>query len=91
MRRILSLPGLAVAVWVSCLTFEGLLAGMVAVTAWHPHFLPVAPMLALVIVAGLALIAGALWRIVRGPGRQRALACLLIGVAPALVPGRPFS
>ena len=82
MRRILSLPGLAVAVWVSCLAFLGLLAGMVAVLAWHPHFLPVTAALALVIVAGLALIVGASWRIVRGPDRRRALSCLLIGAAP---------
>lgn len=53
MRRILSLRVLAVAVWVSCLAFEGLLAGMAAVRAWSPHFLPVIPMLAIVVVAGL--------------------------------------
>ncbi len=70
MRRILSLPGLAVAVWVSCLAFLGLLGGMVAVLAWHPHFLPVTSALALVIVTGLALLVGASWRIVRGPDRR---------------------
>ena len=37
-RRILSLPGLAVAVWVSCLAFMGLLAGMVAVVGLAPAF-----------------------------------------------------
>ena len=35
MGRILSLPGLAVAVWVSCLAFMGLLAVMAATLAWH--------------------------------------------------------
>ena len=34
------------------------------------------------IVAGLALIVGASWRIIRGPDRRRALSCLLIGAAP---------
>ena len=82
MRRILSLRGLAVAVWVSGLAFEGLLAGMAAVRVWHPHFLPVTPMLALVMAAGLALVVVASWRIVRGPGRGRALSWLLIGAAP---------
>ncbi len=82
MRRILLLPGLAVAVWVSCLAFMGLLGGMVASFAWHPHFLPATAALALVIVSGLALLVGASWRIIRGPDRRRALACLLVGVAP---------
>ncbi|MHB1559602.1 MAG: hypothetical protein ACYC61_19310 [Isosphaeraceae bacterium] len=73
MHRILSLPGLAAAVWASCLAFEGLLAGMAAVGAWHPHFLPVAPVLAIVMVAGLRLVVGASWRIARGPRRGRAV------------------
>ncbi len=82
MRRILSLPGLAVAVWVSCLAFMGLLAVMAATVAWHPHFLPTTASLSLVIVSGLALVVGASWRIIRGPDRRRALACLLVGAAP---------
>lgn len=93
MRRILSLPGLAVAVSASCLAFERLPAVMAAVGAWHPHFLPVAPVLAIVMVAGLGPVGGASWRIARGPGRERAPGWLLIGAAPrraALVPGRPF-
>jgi hypothetical protein len=81
-RRILSLRGLAIVVWVWCLAFEGLLAGMAAVGAWHPHFLPVAAMLALLLAMGLALLVGASWRVVRGPGRGRALSWLLIGTAP---------
>jgi hypothetical protein len=89
-RRILSPCGLAVAVWVSCLAFEGLLAGMAGVGIWHPHFLPVLPMLAVVIVAGLALLVGASWRVVRGPGRSRALSWLLIGVAPLWFVGSHF-
>jgi hypothetical protein len=81
-HRTQSLQSLAIAVWVSCLAFEGLLTGMAAVRAWHPHFLPVTPMLALVMTAGLGLITAASWRIARGPGRGRALSWLLIGVAP---------
>ena len=38
MPRVLSLPGLSAAVWVSCLAFEGLLAGIVAVVGWHAPF-----------------------------------------------------
>jgi hypothetical protein len=81
-RRVLSLSGLSGAVWVSYLALEGMLAGIVAVVGWHPHFRLATPMLALVFIAGLALIAGASWRIVRGPDRRRALSCLLIGAAP---------
>jgi hypothetical protein len=82
MRRVFSLPGLAVVVWVLCLAFWALLAVMTTGFAWHPHFLPAITMLVLVIGAGLALVVGASWRIVRGPDRRRALACLLIGAVP---------
>jgi hypothetical protein len=82
MRRILSLPGLAVAAWVSCLGFLGLLVGMVLERACHPHFLPVTTVLLFVVVTGLALVGGASWRIIRGPRRRRALSCFLIGAAP---------
>jgi hypothetical protein len=61
MRPILSLPGLAVAAWASCLGLLGLLAGMVLGRAWHPHFLPATTMLLLVVVTGLALVVGASW------------------------------
>jgi hypothetical protein len=82
MRRIFSLPALAVAVWVACLALPGLLGVMVAVRTWHPHFLPVTTMLALIFTVGLALIITSLWRIVRGPGRRGAVSCLLIGATP---------
>jgi hypothetical protein len=82
MRRISSLPGLAVAVWVACLALVGLLGVMVAVRAWNPHFLPVTTVLALIVATGLALIIASSWRIVRGPGRRGAVSCLLIGAAP---------
>ncbi len=82
MRRVFSLPSLVVVVWVSCLAFMGLLAGMLIAFAWNPHFLPATASLALVILTGSALIVGASWRIIRGPDRRRALACLLVGAAP---------
>ena len=89
-RCILSLQGLAVVVWVWCLAFEGLLAGMAAVVAWHPHFLPVAPMLALVTGRG----PGPPRRgVVAGRPRPRAGARPVVAVdrrGAALVPGRPF-
>ncbi len=82
MRRLLSLPVLAIATWASCLALLGLLGIMLAARAWHPHFLPVTCLLAMAIVAGLALIVGALWRIIRGPRRREALSWLLLGSAP---------
>ena len=82
MRRLLSLPVLAIATRASCLALLGLLGIMLAVRARHPHFLPVTCVLAMALVAGLGLIVGALWRIVRGPGRREALSWLLLGSAP---------
>jgi hypothetical protein len=90
MRRLLSLPGLAIAIWVSCLALLGLLRIMLAVLAWHPHFLPVTCVLAMAIIAGLALIVGAPWRIIRGPGRREALSWLLLGSAPLWFLGGSF-
>jgi hypothetical protein len=90
MRRLLSLPGLAIAIWVSCLALLGLLGIMLAALAWHPHFLPVTSVLAMVIIAGLALIVGALWRIIRGPRRREALSWLLLGSAPLWFLGGSF-
>ncbi len=59
MRRILSLPGLAVAAYASSSGLVALLVGMVLGRAWHPHFLPATAMLLLVVVTGLALVVGA--------------------------------
>ena len=39
-------------------------------------------LLATLIIAGLALIGSAGWRLIRGPRRVTALTCLLLGVAP---------
>ena len=82
MRRLFSLRGLAIATWVSCLAFLGVLAIMLARFAWHPHFLPLTAMLVLVIVTGLGLILGGAWRVVRGPTRREALSWLLLGMVP---------
>jgi hypothetical protein len=84
MRRLISLPFLALTVWTAWLGLLALMAAMLALEVWAPHFLPVTFLLALMVVAGLALIGGGLWRLLLGPGRVRALACLLIGVAPLL-------
>jgi hypothetical protein len=82
MRRILSLPGLAVAAWASCLGLMGLLAGMVMGRVWHPHYLPATAMLLVVVITGVALVVAASSGIIRGQRRRRALSCLLIGAAP---------
>jgi hypothetical protein len=80
--RILSLQGLVVAVWVACLALMVLLGGILVGRFWHPHFLPVTLALAVVALAAVGFVAGTSWRIIRGPGRRRALSWLLIGAAP---------
>ncbi len=84
MRRILVLPSLVIAIWLAWLGLLGVLFGMLAFRVWNPHFLPVMTLLAVVAVTGLSLIGVASWRIVLGPGRRRAFACLLLGAAPLL-------
>ena len=84
MRRLISLPRLTIAVWLAWLVLLGLMGGMLLGRAWHPHFLPAATLLAGLVVAGMALLCGASWRIIRGPRRTRALSCLLLGMAPLL-------
>jgi hypothetical protein len=82
MKRLLALPRLTAIVWIS---FVGLLALMVVMGvlgAWHPHFLPVTSVLAIFVSSGLALVLAALWRLIAGPRRLRALTCLLLGSAP---------
>jgi len=78
------LSRLAVAVWVLWLGLFGLLAAMVLGRVGHPHFLPVTALLAALAGAWVLLAAGAVWRLIRGPGRAHALACLLLGTAPVL-------
>ena len=75
MRWPLSLPRLVVAVWLAWLGLVGLMFAMQARQVWNPHFLPMMALLVLLIVGGLALILGAIWRLLRGPARSRALAC----------------
>ena len=82
MPRILSLQGLVVAVWVACLALMVLLGGILVGRFWHPHFLPVTLALAVVALAAVGFVAGTSWRIIRGPGRRRALSWLLTGAAP---------
>jgi hypothetical protein len=60
----------------------GLMVGLWVGNVPHPHFLPMTALLAILIVAGLALIGGAAWRLIRGPKRAAALTCLLLGFAP---------
>jgi hypothetical protein len=82
--RLLSLRRLAITVWLAWLGLLGLMAAMLAGRAWHPHFLPATTVLGVLIVAGLALVCGASWRIRRGPRRLHAFSCLLLGTAPLL-------
>lgn len=77
-----TLPRLAVAVWLAWLSLLCLLLAMFLLLVGHPHFLPVT--LALVLFVGLALLlmGACLWRMIRGPQRMRAACCLLLGTAP---------
>ena len=82
MRRLLSLPRLALAVWLAWLGLIGLMFVMQARQVWHPRFVPMTGLLVLLIATGLSLIVAASWRLLRGPRRGRALACVLMGTAP---------
>jgi len=74
----------AVAVWAAWLGLIGLLAAMLRGHVAHPHFLPVTALFGAMVVAWVVLAGGATWRLIRGPARRRALACLLLGSAPTL-------
>lgn len=73
---------LTMIVWVAWLGMLGLMAALLIGYVPHPHFFPMTALLAVLIVAGSALIGGALWRLIRGSRRGAALTCLLLGVAP---------
>jgi hypothetical protein len=76
------LTRLTFTVWLAWLGMLGLMVGLLVGFVPHPHFLPMTALLAILIVAGLALIGGAGWRLIRGPNRGAALTCLLLGFAP---------
>jgi hypothetical protein len=84
MRRLFRLPVLALFVWTAFVGLLVLLFVMVKAGAWHPHFAPVTALLAVLAGSGLALFAGGIWRVIRGPGRLRAVTWLFLGVAPLL-------
>jgi hypothetical protein len=73
---------LAVAVWMAWLGLVGLMFGMLRLGALHPHFLPVTAVLVVLLAAGLSLLILGIWRLLRGPRRMHALACLLLGLPP---------
>jgi hypothetical protein len=74
---------LAALVWLAWLVLLGLMAGMLWLDVWHPPFLLIPAVLAVMLAACVALILAAAWRLARGPRRAVALACLLLGLAPA--------
>jgi hypothetical protein len=82
MRFLPSLPRLVLFAWLVWLGVLGLTFGMLVLRVWAPHFLPVTLLLAVFLGAGVMLIAGAAWRIIRGPARRRALGYLLLGTVP---------
>lgn len=82
MKRSSWLARSAVAVW---LAWAGLLASLYAMlrlSVWHPHYLPVTGLLVVLLAAAVFLLAAGTWRVIRGPRRLQALACLLLGTPP---------
>jgi hypothetical protein len=84
MRRVFHLPALVSMVWAAWLGLVAAMSVMLALEVWHPHYLPVTVLLVALVVAGASLILGGLWRLIVGPGRLRALTCLLLGLTPLL-------
>jgi hypothetical protein len=84
MRRVFGLPVLVSIVWAAWLGLVAAMAVMLALQVWHPHYLAVTLLLVALVVAGVALIFGGLWRLIVGPRRWRALTYLLLGLAPLL-------
>ncbi len=80
----LSLARLAMGAWLAFLV-------TVVITAWlslsgvlHPSFLYMAVPLVVMLVCTVGLVLGGIWRMVRGPGRYRALVWILVGAMPTL-------
>jgi hypothetical protein len=84
MRRLFHLPALSLMAWVAWLGLLAVLGVMSALQVWHPHFLPVTVLVVLLVGSSVALLVFGLWRLVFGPLRLRALAWLMLGVAPVL-------
>jgi hypothetical protein len=76
------LSRLAIAVWSSWLVLLGLGFGLMTAQIWHPHLLILILPLAVMIAASVWLVGAASWRLLRGPKRASALACLLVGLSP---------
>jgi hypothetical protein len=69
-------------VWAAWLGLLAAMAMMLVLQVWHPHFLPATVLLLALVVAGISLIVGGMWRLTVGPGRLRAVTYLLLGLAP---------
>ena len=82
MIRLLTLPRLALAVWMAWLLLLVTSAGFLILRLWHPHFLPLTAIFVFFLAAGLSLVVRAVWRVIRGPDRLRSLAWFLFGTAP---------
>jgi hypothetical protein len=82
MTHVSWLVRLAVLVWVAWLMLVGLMLGLLRLRVWHPHFLPVTTVFALLVAAGVAFLVVGVWRLIRGPRRVFALSVLLLGLAP---------
>lgn len=82
MRSWTALMRLAATVWLAWMALVGLLFGMLRLGAWHPHFLPVTAVLVVLLISTLSLLIVGCWRLVRGPRRMHALACLVLGLPP---------
>ena len=87
MRSNTPLRRLAITVWFAWIGLLALSGVLLACRIWRPLILLMAPLPMTMIIAALALVAGALHRLVRGVERSRTLAWLLIGTAPLFFAG----
>jgi hypothetical protein len=83
MRRI-TLLRLTVAAWVAWLVLVIATVWLALAKVVHPNWLSMAVPLAVQLVCTLAVLVGGVWRLARGPGRWRAVVCILYGVMPIL-------
>jgi hypothetical protein len=79
-----SLARLALGAWLAFIV-------TIVITAWlsltgvlHPSCLPMLIPMGVMLVCSVALLLGGVWRVIRGPGRHRALVWVLVGTMPFL-------
>ena len=82
MMGLLRLRSLVLVGWLAWLATLVLLYVAHWFRVMHPNFLPLALLLLVQVVGGMAVVAGGLWRLVRGPERLKATSWVLLGTTP---------